>query len=209
MKTKNQTLEKLANLRETILSEEKSKVQKILPPENPRELSPDYGPSEPAASRGASALKREKIMTRVEISVRLLDSAAAKLKSHTEASNWTIDTILDELIFDGLNVVYPAISYRSALLAQENAYCVFDRVSRRPGLRMKTGLGEYLVTPRRENEEYLHWLAVYQKRGDRRAHETASEMCVFTLQEKLQEYHGQGTVNIIFPEDFLVERLAP
>lgn len=212
MKTKNRTLEKLEKLRETVIAQEKAKAREAAAPGAPdSDLSPAASPSAvvgsaKAASASSPRGRREKKSG--ELNARISEAALERLQSHLGAAGWTLDDLLNELIVDGVDAVAPAITYRGVVLARENVYRVLDRISRRPGLRIRSGGGEYLVTARAENDDYRHWLEIYQKRDDPDAAAKASEMTVFILREKLAQYPAPGAAHIIYPEDFLVERLS-
>lgn len=144
--------------------------------------------------------------TQSPLQVRLSKSALEKLAFHTGSGQWTIDSILEQLIHDGLHKAFPAICYRGVEIAEAGLFRAFDRKTRRPAVVLKSTLGEFRINPRAENAEYRRWLEIYQKRGLNDFQEKAAEMCLFLLKQDLQEIRPEGAKHIIYPEDFLVER---
>lgn len=63
------------------------------------------------------------------------------------------------------------------------------------------------IKARQDNPEYARWLAIYEKRADPNAHGKVCEMCVFSLQERIEQFCGDGVAHAIDPGDFLVEQM--
>lgn len=223
MKKKSPALEQLAELRSKVIGTERAKTRKILaakPGEVADEAAsqpvpagttpepaatPEVPAASPAANEPATALEtREQGVA----ALPLPNDARRRLEHHATDNQWTPAAILQELVRAHLHGAYPAITYRTAPIADAGVFCSYDRVACAPHLLLKTGRGKYLIQARPENPEHAKWLAVYQKRNDPRAGEKASAMCVFSLQQQLETYDGPHTVHVIYPEDFLVEHVV-
>ncbi|MDB6055022.1 MAG: hypothetical protein JWN25_2545 [Verrucomicrobiales bacterium] len=130
----------------------------------------------------------------------------SQLDSHlTDGSTWTRASIIEELIRNHVDAVYPEICYRGEIIAPANIFCVIDRFSFRPALRIRSAVGEFKVLPRENNESLEKWRITYQNRGEPNAEKKAQEMCIFELYQQLIQYTGPSTSHVIYPEDFLVE----
>jgi hypothetical protein len=227
MKKKSSTLEQLAEMQKTVIGTERAKTRKILSPKAgpaasgattepepesaPVTEAPSPAPAELATANDPAPATPLPVTATTEpatASLPLSAQARQKLEKHCANGRWTTEGILEELIRAHLHGAYPAVTYRTMPLADAGVFCSFDRVTCAPHLLFKTGRGRYLIQARPENPEHVKWLATYQKRHDPRAHEKASEMCVFSLQQRLERYDGPGTTHVIFPEDFLVEHVA-
>lgn len=198
----------------------KAKGNVIAVQADPDEIVPAAGaqsasvPGEPTPSSPAEPRALEITLPSVEeplansFTLRLPPVALDKLREHTLESQWTIPRLVEQLVYDSLHHAFAAITYRGVELARSGFYRGFDRVSQKPALVLKSDRGEFLIRARPENSEFKKWLAAYEKRGERLASEKASEMCSFSLQQELEQFHGPNFTHVIFPEDFLVEQLV-
>ncbi len=127
---------------------------------------------------------------------------------HSDGSIWTAGSLVEALIADHLHRGYSAVTYRGVVIAREGYFRTFDRLGAAPDMTMKSDQGRFAIRTRPDNPEYAEWLENYRKRGAPDAHEKACAMCVFSLQQRLDRFDGGGKAHIIYPEDFLVERLV-
>jgi len=139
--------------------------------------------------------------------ITLSEKALNKIRPHTSNSQWTVQSIVEQLIMDSLHTAYSEIRYRGVELAKAGQYRSFDRRSRRPNLVLASGLGTFVISTRRENSDYAKWFEVYSQRQDANPHEKACEMCAFILQQQLEEFTEPGFAHVIYPEDFLVQEI--
>lgn len=139
--------------------------------------------------------------------VTLSDEAWEKLRAHTANSHWTIPQLADRLVREGLHSAFSQVTYRGVVLARAGFYRSYDRITHKPALVLRSDQGEFLIRAKPDNQDYLVWLGRYQARGESLAEEKAKEMCVFLLQQSLEQYIGPEDAHLIYPEDFVVEQL--
>ena len=140
------------------------------------------------------------------VTVSLSAAAQAKLQKATANTVWTPDSVLEQLIADHLHSAYPSITYRTVTIAEAGTFRAFDRKSLRPGLALLTSQGTYSIKVRPDNEDYLRFLKTYQDRGEDDPEGEAASMCLFKLQNYLEDCSAD--TRIIYPEDFLVQQFV-
>lgn len=183
--------------------------------------SPESTPLKKTAAAGAQSSESTSESTDSKIAVQfekaspppltpfqfqLSAAAAEKLSFHTASGKWTNDSLVEELIRNGLHKAFAPIHYRGMEIAEAKRFRVFDHTGGRNGVVLKSSLGEYRVLPRRDYPEFKRWMRIYAKRGEADFRKKASEMCLFLLGQQLQEIKDEDFKHIIYPEDFLVER---
>ncbi len=130
-----------------------------------------------------------------------------RLQRHVENARWSQAELVMELIRVSLHQGYPAIQHGELVMARAGTYRALERNPLESTLKIVSGQGIFLVTASPEGQEFQHWLSYFTNQQSADPEKSASQVCLFTLQnylESIEDFKLQGWTKFIQTEAYVV-----